>query len=226
MARFDPDKRWLAAVDLVAEMKRRGSRPLLLARGGVEGHREDVLAAARARRLRVAERSWTRPGAEGLVEAASDPGDADVVELRSHVDPSGRRVLFRAADAVLANSGHEPFGLVGLEAMAAGGVVCTGCSGEDYAVPGHNALVLQTGDPREFLGLFSWVRSEPERERGLRRAAAAAARRYAWPQIVQRVMLPQLAVRQERPIGARAVRAPRRARPRATAPVTLVPSAP
>jgi hypothetical protein len=46
MARFDPDKRWLAAIDLVAEMKRQGSRPLLLARGGVEPHREDVLAAA------------------------------------------------------------------------------------------------------------------------------------------------------------------------------------
>jgi glycosyltransferase involved in cell wall biosynthesis len=205
MARFDPDKRWLAAVELVAEMKREGWRPLLLARGGVEPHRAEVLAAAASRGLRVVERASVRPGPEGLVEAATEPGDADVVELRSHVDPSGRRVLFRAADAVLANSDHEPFGLVGLETMAAGGVACTGCSGEDYAIPGQNALVLETGDPREFLRLFSWVRSAPARERGLRRAGAATARRYAWRQIVQRVMLPRL----EAERGAAAV-APRR----------------
>jgi glycosyltransferase involved in cell wall biosynthesis len=196
MARFDPDKRWLAAVDLVAEMKRQGWRPLLLARGGMEPHREEVLGAAKARGLRVAERSWSRPGADALFEAVDDSTDADVMELRSHVDPPGRRVLFRAADAVLANSGHEPFGLVGLETMAAGGVACTGCSGEDYALPGYNALVLETGDPREFLGLFSWIRSEPERERALRRAAASAARRYAWSHIVQRVVLPRLELHQ------------------------------
>jgi glycosyltransferase involved in cell wall biosynthesis len=200
MARFDPDKRWLAAIELVAEMKQQGWRPLFVARGGVEGHREEVLAAARGRGLRVVERATRRPGPDGLVDVLASSGDADVIELRTHVDPASRRVLFRSADAVLANSGHEPFGLVGLEAMAAGGVACTGCSGEDYAVPGHNALVLETGDPREFLGLFAWIRSVPERERALRRAAAAAARRYAWPQIVQRVMLPRLELHQRGPI--------------------------
>jgi glycosyltransferase involved in cell wall biosynthesis len=192
MARFDPDKRWLAAIHLTAEMKRQGLRPLLLARGGKEGHRADVLRAAWERRLRVVERSWTRPGHQGLLDALRDVGEADVVELRSHVDPDGRRVLFRAADAVLANSEHEPFGLVGLEAMAAGGVACTGCSGEDYAIPGHNALVLETGDPGEFLGLFGQLREQPERERALRRAGAATARRYAWAEVLERVMLPRL----------------------------------
>ncbi|MDE3217171.1 MAG: glycosyl transferase family 1, partial [Gemmatimonadota bacterium] len=34
VARWDPDKRWLLAVDTVAEMKRRAMRPLLIARGG------------------------------------------------------------------------------------------------------------------------------------------------------------------------------------------------
>jgi glycosyltransferase involved in cell wall biosynthesis len=41
-------------------------------------------------------------------------------------------VLFHSAAAVLANSHHEPFGLVGLETMAAGGVACIGYTGEDY----------------------------------------------------------------------------------------------
>jgi len=192
MARFDPDKRWLAAMELVAEMKRRGERPLLVARGGVEPHRDEVLDAARARGLRVAQRSLRHGGATGLVEALRSPGEADVLELHGHVDPAGRRVLFRAADAVLAQSGHEPFGLVGLEAMAAGGVACVGCSGEDYAVPGHNALVLHSGDPREFLGLFSALRRETGHEQELRRAGIATARRYAWSRVLERVFLPGL----------------------------------
>jgi glycosyltransferase involved in cell wall biosynthesis len=192
MARWDPDKRWLATIELVGEMKRRGWRPLLVARGGMEAHREEVLAGARAHGLRVVERSAQRPDGEGMAEVLAHPGEADVIELRSHVDPGARRALFRAADAVLANSGHEPFGLVGLEAMAAGGVACTGCSGEDYAVPGYNALVVESGEPREFLGLFSQLLREPERERALRRAATATARRYAWGHVIERVMLPRV----------------------------------
>jgi len=43
------------------------------------------------------------------------------------------RVLYSASDGVLANSSHEPFGLVGLEAMAAGGVSFVGETEEDYA---------------------------------------------------------------------------------------------
>lgn len=199
MARFDPDKRWLAAVELVAEMKRRGWRPLLLARGGVEAHRSEFLAAACAHGLRVAERTWAGSGPQALREALREPGEADVIELQAHVDPAGRRVLFRAADAVLANSGHEPFGLVGLEAMAAGGVSCTGCSGEDYAVPGHNALILESGDPREFLGLFGALRDEPGRERALRRAGQHTARRYAWPRVVGHVLMPRVSLQHAEP---------------------------
>lgn len=192
MARWDPDKRWLETVELVAVLKRQGWRPLLVARGGSEPHGDDVRAAMRAHGLRVVERRIARPGRESLAEALSEVGDADVVELRTYVDADARRVLFRGADAVLANSGHEPFGLVGLETMAAGGIACTGCSGEDYAVPGHNALVLETGDPREFMGLFGWLRRYPDEVRSMRRAGQATARRYAWEEVVRRALLPRL----------------------------------
>ena len=118
--------------------------------------------------------------------------DADVVNLKSHVDPDSRRVLFRGSDAVLANSGHEPFGLVGLETMAVGGIACTGCSGEEYAVPGQNALVLETGDTEEFMSLFQGRRASPERMRSLRRFGQSTARHYAWPEVVQRVLFPRV----------------------------------
>lgn len=203
MARWDPDKRWLGAVETVAEMKRQGWRPLLLARGGSEPHGNEVLAAASAHGLRVVDRSWTRPGPRGLVEALDGVSAADVVNLRSPVDPESRRVLLRGADAVLANSVHEPFGLVGLETMACGGLACTGNTGEDYAVPGQNALVLETGEPMEFMTLFGRLREDPNANRALRRAGRATARRYTWPEVVQRVLVPRVELAHDPAIEAR-----------------------
>jgi hypothetical protein len=100
----------------------------------------------------------------------------DVASLTSPVDANSRGMLFQSSAAVLANSGHEPFGLMGLETMAVGGVACTGCSGEDYAVPGHNALVLETTDPQEFIGLFGELRANPAQERAMCRAGQATAK--------------------------------------------------
>ncbi len=194
VARWDPDKRWLLAVDTVGELKRRGARPLLVARGGMEAHGHEVMGRAAAMGLHVIERTAQAPGARGLLGALDQTNGADIVVLRSHLDADGRRTLFRGASAVLANSGHEPFGLVGLETMAAGGVACTGCSGEDYAVPGQNALVLETNDPREFVSLYQRLKQSPTGERELRRAGRATARQYAWERVIERALLPRLGV--------------------------------
>jgi glycosyltransferase involved in cell wall biosynthesis len=191
MARFDPDKRWLAAVEAVALMKQAGWRPLLVARGGAEPHGAEVEAAMRANGLHRVDREWRQAGARGLLDALRDVDTADVVSLRSHVDPAARAMILQGAAAVLANSGHEPFGLVGLETMAAGGLACTGCTGEDYVVPGQNALVLETGHPAEFLGLYRRLRERPEDGHAIRQAGRSTARRFAWREIVERVLLPR-----------------------------------
>lgn len=193
MARWDPDKRWLGTVELAAAMKREGWKPLLVARGGKESHGDDVLQRARELGLRVVEREAPQDsGLDGMVGALGDVGNADVLNLRSHVDPGSRAALFRASDAVLANSSHEPFGLVGLEAMAVGGIACTGCTGEDYAVPGHNALVLQTSEPAEFMDSFDGVRRSPEHAARIRKAARSTARQYAWSEVIERNLNPWL----------------------------------
>jgi len=191
MARFDPDKRWLAAVRAVASMKRMGWRPLLVARGGSEPHGRDVLESIRSEGLVSVERDWREPGPAGLLAALRDLDAADVVMVRSHVAPEERRLLFRGAHAVLANSAHEPFGLVGLEAMAAGGIACTGATGEDYAVPGRNAVVLETEDPRELVGWLARLRAHPAEARAMRRAGRSTARLFAWPEVVERVLIPR-----------------------------------
>lgn len=189
MARFDADKRWLESMRLVSHLKRSGWRPLLVARGGNEAYGETVLQEARALGLTVASRA-AGSDVHGLISAIDDIGNADVVHLRSHVGPDARRVLFRAADVVLANSQHEPFGLVGLEAMAVGGIAATGCSGEDYAMAGHNALVLRTGDPDEFVGLYSPLREARGELSAMRRAGKTTAKLYSWPSVIDRSLAP------------------------------------
>src|SRR5258708_20146849 len=76
-------------------------------------------------------------------------GAADVINLTTFVSDELLAIIYPACDAVLANSGHEPFGLVGLEVMAAGGLAVTGSTGEDYAEAYRNPLVVQTTDPVE-----------------------------------------------------------------------------
>src|SRR6202011_1184835 len=71
-------------------------------------------------------------------------------------------VIYPTCDAVLANSGHEPFGLVGLEVMAAGGLAVTGATGEDYANAYRNALVLETDDAIELVTELNLIQQRPK----------------------------------------------------------------
>ena len=76
--------------------------------------------------------------------------------------------------------------------MAVGGVACTGCTGEDSAVPGRNALVLETNDPQECLRLCGALHTQAQWERTLRRTARRKARHDAWPQIMRHLLFPRL----------------------------------
>jgi glycosyltransferase involved in cell wall biosynthesis len=194
MARWDPDKRWLGAVDIIAELRTLGMKPLLVARGGREPYGIEVLQAMRDAGLRIVDRGYSDGGPRGLVHALSELDHVDVVNLVTYVDQDSRRALFRASDVVLANSGHEPFGLVGLEAMAVGGIACTGCSGEDYALSGRNALVLQTAEPSEFVELYRQVEADEAFATSLRRAGRSTAKTFAWPEVLRTNLVPRLAL--------------------------------
>jgi glycosyltransferase involved in cell wall biosynthesis len=191
VARWDPDKRWMMAIEIVARLKQQGARPLLAARGGVEPYGGEVLAAAAAAGLHILERR-NDAGIEGTLETLRTVNGAQMLVLRSPLDLRARAMLLQGADAVLANSGHEPFGLVGLETMAVEGLACTGISGEDYAIAGRNALVLQTADPEEFLALFSRLRNSPNREASIRKAGRVTAKHYMWSDIIERNILPRI----------------------------------
>jgi len=76
--------------------------------------------------------------------------------------------------------------------MAAGGVA--GGTGEDYVVPGQNALVLETADPWEFVAVFRELRANPALDGALRRAGRLTAAQYSWSHVVRRMLLPRLHV--------------------------------
>jgi glycosyltransferase involved in cell wall biosynthesis len=187
IGRFDPDKRWMMAVEAVARLKERGQPVLLLVRGGIEPHGHEVLTYARQRGLGVHDLT-SPPGAPRSVQTCLDvlrnapPGD--VYNLRFFLPEEFVHLLYRAADAVLANSGHEPFGLVGLEVMAAGGLAVTGATGEDYAVGFQNAIVVETQDPGEIVASLLYLRSHPEEAVRMRAAGRSTARLFTWDQVL------------------------------------------
>jgi glycosyltransferase involved in cell wall biosynthesis len=184
IGRFDPDKRWLQAVDGIAHLREQGMRARLLMRGGIEPYGGEVLAHARRLGLDVA--AWQHPvrDAAGVALALRETNGAAVVDLQTFLPDAVVPQIYAAATAVLANSGHEPFGLVGLEAMAAGGVAMVGATGEEYARPYANAVVIETEDGAEVASALRGLVERPELSRRLRRAARADAREFTWPVVL------------------------------------------
>jgi glycosyltransferase involved in cell wall biosynthesis len=185
IGRFDPDKRWHQAISAVAALRARGIPARLLMRGGIEPFGGEVLD--HARRLGLAVADWFEPieGPAAVATALADSAGAPLVHLRSFLPDSVLPAIYAGATAVLANSGHEPFGLVGLEAMAAGGVAVVGTTGEEYARPYANAVVVETDDGAEVAGALRGLVERPELGERLRRAARRDAAEFAWPRVVE-----------------------------------------
>jgi glycosyltransferase involved in cell wall biosynthesis len=188
IGRFDPDKRWLMAVSAAGYLKRHGARVKLVIRGGREPHGGQVLSHAERQGLTIV--GVKAPGdASGLATILRDNPDADLINLTSFVSDDALGVIYGASDAVLANSGHEPFGLVGLEVMAAGGLAVTGSTGEDYAQAFRNALVMETDDPIELVTELNLLKQRPQLAAAMRRRGKVTARQYTWEKVIDQLLL-------------------------------------
>ncbi|MFH1485386.1 MAG: glycosyltransferase, partial [Chloroflexota bacterium] len=188
VARWDPNKRWNMAVEALARLKQRGLKTTLLARGGAEPGGKAVLQYAHSLGLAVREATGQPDSFDGYLSALQEATPADVINVNFHLPLDFLGPLYRASDGVLANSGFEPFGIVGLEAMAAGGVAYTGCTGEDYAIPFVNSFVLETSDPEEIVGYAMNLRDSPEEDRRIRQAARRTARQFTWEASVRNLI--------------------------------------
>jgi glycosyltransferase involved in cell wall biosynthesis len=188
VARWDPDKRWLTTVEALAKLKASGMRTVLLARGGIEPHGSEVIHKARSLGLRVRDALTRGNTLEDYFEAITDNDGTDMVNIRFHCPQEFLRIVYHASNAVLANSGHEPFGLVGLEAMAAEGIAFTGGTGEDYAIPFHNAVVLETSNPGDISEYVMYLEAHPLMAKEIRKAAKETARRFTWGEVCKNLI--------------------------------------
>jgi glycosyltransferase involved in cell wall biosynthesis len=178
IGRFDPDKRWIMAVEAVARLKHSGHPVTLFVRGGIAYNIgltiRDVVAQ--------------RPTMKQCMDAIKKAGPADIYNLRFFLPEEFVRTTYAAADATLANSGHEPFGLVALEVMAAEGIAVTGSTGEDYAISFENAIVTETDDPDEIVGYLLYLRRHTEEQERIRCAGRSTAEQFLWDQVIENLV--------------------------------------
>ncbi len=183
VGRFEPDKNWLQAVDALAELRAAGIPARLIVRGGKDPYGEVVFGHARNRGMTVERMAYE--GTDGRrVIAGLREAEAPVVHVRPFLDEKTLFALYAASDAVLANSGKEPFGLVGLEVMAAGGIAVCGSTGEEYADPFVNALVCDTGDGNELATYLRTLYADPKFRDELRAHGAQTAAHYTWTRVL------------------------------------------
>ncbi|MDB5058754.1 MAG: glycosyltransferase, partial [Chloroflexi bacterium] len=200
IGRFDPDKRWMMAAEAVVALKNLGVPVLWLMRGGLEPHGRDVmgyLAWSNANISQVTSPT-RRPTIDECFDLLRQNMQADVLNLSFFLPEEFVRILYAGCAATMANSGHEPFGLVGLEVMAARGIAVVGSTGEDYATFMQNALVTETSDPAELVEYLLEVRRNPELADRLREAGYQTAEEFVWPNVLAdlRVKVEYLARRQ------------------------------
>lgn len=188
IGRFDPDKRWMMAIEAAARLKHSGHPITLFVRGGIEPHGADVLRHAYHIGLVIRDVTAHRPNVDQCLEAIENAGPADIYNLRFFLPEEFVRTTYRAADATLANSGHEPFGLVALEVMAAAGIAVTGSTGEDYAISLENAIVTETDDPDELVGYLLYLRRHPEEQERIRMAGRRTSEQFLWDQVIENML--------------------------------------
>ncbi|MDQ6933432.1 MAG: glycosyltransferase [Candidatus Eremiobacteraeota bacterium] len=183
VGRFDPDKRWLQAIDALDHLHKQGRTARLVMRGnGNDAHGREVILRAKSLGLSVAD--IAAPLEDSQFFEMLQRSDAGIVNIVSTIPQPALFALYAVADAVLANSGKEPFGLVGLEVMAAGGLPVCGATGEEYAEPFVNAIVCDTDDGLELATYLASTLSDTREVHRMHAAAHATAQRYTWPMVL------------------------------------------
>ncbi len=156
--------------------------PLLLYFGRLEyekGVHDLVAALPRIRRAHPGARlvvAGTGTGADMLVETARTHRVLRSVEFLGHLPDDDLAALLAAADAVVLPSRYEPFGIVALEAAAAGAPLAASTAGGlgEVVVDGETGVTFPPGDVAALAAAVGRVLTDP---RGAaRRARTARAR--------------------------------------------------
>ncbi|MFW6133963.1 MAG: glycosyltransferase family 4 protein [Elusimicrobiota bacterium] len=192
IGRFSPDKRWHMAIRALPVLKKKGLKTIMIMKGGSEPFGGEVFYEIKMLGLKVCDIRLRKNTMESLKDALSKAPKADIYNVIPFMPEKLLKHLYKESDAVLANSGFEPFGLVGLEVMACGGITFLGSTGEDYAIPFKNAIVLESDDPKEIVSYIEFLHRNPKTGTEIRRFARSMAKHYSWKHVIQSNLLPRL----------------------------------
>ncbi|MBP7961106.1 MAG: glycosyltransferase family 4 protein [Caldilineaceae bacterium] len=145
-----------------------------------------ILAAYPNTRLLVAGKAseQLRPNVEQL-------GIADQVELLGFISDEERNCLYQSVDAAIFPSLYEPFGIVALEAMAAGcNVIASEVGGLGEVVQHlHNGLTVLPGQPESIAWAVNELFQNPRSaERWRKEAARQVEMLYNWHDIAEQTL--------------------------------------
>jgi len=155
---------------ILLEVLRRDPECHLLLIGPVTSPRYHEELLARAHELKVTDRLTIVPGLP--------PGDPRL------------KAILHEADLFVLPSLHEPFGIVVLEAWAAGiPVLASGVGGlRDFIVPERNGLCFDPEDPASLIRGYDSLIRDPERRKRLADAARADVGEYSWTALSDRLL--------------------------------------
>ena len=125
-----------------------------------------------------------------LLQRAAQLQMADRVHLRPPVPASELAQIFRRADIVASPSSSESFGLVALEAQAAGAaVLASDVDGLRYAVENHvSGLLVAPRTPQHWAVAIERMVRAPRLRLTLGAQAAARARSFSWEATAQKTL--------------------------------------
>jgi phosphatidylinositol alpha-mannosyltransferase len=144
------------------------------------------------------------PGEPRLVLVGPQGSFGERVRALGRLAEADLRCELARADVLVAPSlGGESFGLVLLEAMAAGlPVVASDIPGYRELVPGEAGRLVPPADPDALAAALEGLLADSELRRRLGEAGRRAAAAYAWPRVAQRVLDAYVRARAARRAGA------------------------
>lgn len=146
------------------------------------------------------------PALPALQEQVRSMGIAGHIKFVGFISDEERNRQFQAADVAVFPSLYEPFGIVALEAMAAGTPVIVSDVGGlgDVVTHGHNGLKMYPGDTASLARQVGDLLGNPDYGKRLAETALQEIERYDWNQIAlqtisvyRRVLGHELTTKQE-----------------------------
>jgi phosphatidylinositol alpha-mannosyltransferase len=141
-----------------------------------------------------------RPGLRLLVAGRGDgqellaglpPALAGRIDLLGQVDEADKARMLRSVDVYCApNTGGESFGIILLEAMAAGAAILASDLEAFRRVldEGRAGTLFPTGDPAALAAALAALLDDPDRRRALSAAGSQVVAAYDWPVVARQVL--------------------------------------